>query len=96
MNRSLLLGVCAVAILVIGIVRLVLGPIYVMDDGCRCGRQRRWYEFSECAALRQTRFFLKIISEGDPTHPHEYWDATWSEQFWLFPSNAYHHTNGIK
>jgi hypothetical protein len=86
---SRLLVAAGISILILGSLRLFLGPVYVLEDGCRCGRARRWYSFDQCPPLRRTKFFLKVISEGDPKHQHLYWDATWSEHFWLFPSKAF-------
>jgi hypothetical protein len=65
-----------ILVLVIGGLRLFVGPVYLLEDGCRCGRERQWYAFDECRALRHTRFFLKVTSDGDPKHQHRYWDAT--------------------
>ncbi len=87
MNGKQLLGIGVVVILAVGIVRFILGPIYVSGDGCECGRYRQWYNF-EFRPLCHQQLFLRVIAEGDPHHPHEYWDATWSEQFWFFPHHA--------
>jgi hypothetical protein len=76
----------AIVFLVICASQWFLGPVYVLEDGCACGLRRQWYGFDECRALRQKRFFLKVLSEGDPKQQHLYWDATWNEQFWLLPS----------
>ena len=86
MNSRILLGL--VLVLAACGTRLFLGPVYICDDGCACGRRRQWYSFDECAPLRQKQFLLIVFSEGDPKHQHQYYDATWSEQFWLFPSHA--------
>jgi len=67
----------------LGIARLILGPIYRMNDGCACGQQRAWLSFDKNSMLRDTKFALTIAVEGDQRHRHQYWDATWVSCFWF-------------
>ncbi len=73
--KRFFIAVCTLILMITGL-RLFVGPVYLLKDGCRCGRERQWYAFDECRTLRHTRFLLKVTSEGDPKHQHRYWDAT--------------------
>jgi hypothetical protein len=70
-----------IATLLLGALRVVCGPVYRMHDGCSCGRQRVWFAFDECRAMRQTQPFLITTASGDPQHQHTYWDAQWTAQY---------------
>ena len=71
-----------VVVALLGIGRLLLGPVYRMNDGCACGQQRAWLSFDN-STLRHTKFALAISVEGDQGHQHQYWDATWVSRFWF-------------
>ena len=69
-NRTTKIIAFAVAIALLGVARVVLGPVYRMYDGCACGRQRAWLNFDEFARLRYTKLFIKVADEGDREHLH--------------------------
>jgi hypothetical protein len=69
----------------LSLVRMVLGRIYRMNDGCTsCGQQRTWLSFD---GLGPRQFALTITADGDRQHQHQYWDATWISQFWFWESS---------
>jgi hypothetical protein len=75
-------AVCLSSIVVsLSIVRLILGPLYVMQDGCKCGLARRWIEFNESRILRGVKIGIHSTESGDPQHTHVFWDATWSARY---------------
>lgn len=79
-NRSILTAACSGLVLII-LLRLLCGPIYVVQDACQCGRTRSWVEFNESRALREIKFGRHINSTGNPAHVHLFSDPTWIAQY---------------
>jgi hypothetical protein len=56
------------------------GRVWLVYDGCECGRQRRWYQMPESIWAR-VPFSRTNLREGDPRHKHRYWDPQYLDLF---------------
>jgi hypothetical protein len=83
MPGKILIPIVLVTVL-LGAVRVVLGPIYRMHDGCTCGRERTWVCLGDFSSLRNKKFSQQVVVMGDEDHKHQYWDSTWISQFWFW------------